>query len=412
MRILRASVLTPFVVAFLLRPGVVFSAPVSNPHAHEAIGTVRQMYDGALTPDLAVNTFRNIDRLFPTRTVKHGARVYPLPAASVRLNQLTFQSGGKSWDLVDYLALNRVTGLLVLKDGGVALETYQLGNNEKTRWMSMSMAKSITSTLIGAALKQGLIQSLDDPVTQYVPKLVGSAYEGVSLRNVLMMSSGVRWNETYTDPHSDRRRLLDIQIAQQPGAAIDFMASLSRAAAAGTVNNYSTGETQIAGEVLHNAISRPLADYLSERIWARFGMEDDATWWLASPQGREIAGSGFSARLRDYGRFGLFILNNGLAGGEPILPQDWVAVAGSPKQLAGGQKLDYGYFWWPSLPTPDHPDSQGSFAAIGIFGQFLYVNPQEHLVIVVWSARSKPSGRDVIDDTDFFAAVAAKLHTP
>jgi CubicO group peptidase (beta-lactamase class C family) len=328
------------------------------------------------------------------------------------LTELEFTSKGKIWDLVDYLAVNRVAGLLVLKDDAIALESYQYGNSEQTRWMSMSVAKSITSTLIGAAVKQGLIRSIQDPITRYVPQLVGSAYESVSVRDILMMSSGVRWNETYTDPKSDRRRLLDIQIAQKPDAAIAFMGSLPRAAPPGTVNNYSTGETQIAGEALHTAIHRPLADYLSERIWARFGMEADATWWLDSPDGREIAGSGFSARLRDYGRFGLFILNGGVAGGEAILPEGWVAEAGSPKVLEGGQKLDYGYFWWPAWATVAHPDPEGAFSGIGIFGQFLYLNPKEHLVIVVWSARSKPEGRDIIDDMDFFAAVAQRLHAP
>jgi len=388
------------------------AAEVEYPHADEPIGTVRHMYDGALTPDIAVNTFRNIDRLFPTRTVKRGLYVYPLRKAPGPLSELEFTSKGKIWDLVDYLAVNRVAGLLVLKDGAVALETYQYGNSERTRWMSMSVAKSITSTLIGAAVKQGLIRSIQDPITQYVPQLIGSAYEGVSVRDILMMSSGVRWNETYTDPKSDRRHLLDIQIAQKPDAAIAFMGSLPRAAPPGTVNNYSTGETQIAGEALHTAIHRPLADYLSERIWARFGMEADATWWLDSPDGREIAGSGFSARLRDYGRFGLFILNGGVAGGEAILPEGWVAEAGSPKVLKGGQKLDYGYFWWPAWATEAHPDPEGAFSGIGIFGQFLYLNPKEHIVIVLWSARSKPEGRDIIDDMDFFAAVAQRLHTP
>lgn len=379
------------------------------PHETETMGTVRQMYDGHLLPDVAVTTFSHIDRLFPTRTVHHGAKVYPLPVAARPLSNFSFTSRGKQWDLYDYLAVNRVAGLLVLKDGRIAFETYQLGTRRDTRWMSMSVAKSITSTLIGAAVKQGLIRSIDDPLTQYAPELAGSAYEGVSIRDVLMMSSGVRWNETYTDPRSDRRRLLEAQISQQPGAVLAVMKSLPRAAPAGTVNNYSTGETQIAGIVLHGAIHRPLADYLSERIWSRFGMEDDATWWLASPDGMEIAGSGFSARLRDYARFGLFFLNGGVAGGEQLLPDGWLEQAGSPKVLKGGQKLEYGYFWWPAWATEATPDPGGAFSAIGIFGQYLYLNPKQHVVIAEWSARSKPEGRDIIDDMDFFAAATAAL---
>ena len=369
------------------------------------------MYDGTLTPDLAVNTFRHIDRLFPTRTVAHGDQVLTLPAAAHPLTQVNFVSRGKHWDLFDYLAVNRVAGLLVLKDGRIALETYQYGNTPHTRWMSMSIAKSITSTLIGAAIRQGYIRSIDDPVTRYVPALAGSAYEGVSIRDILTMSSGVRWNETYTDPSSDRRRLLEVQIAQQPGAALDLMKSLPRAAAPGTVNNYNTGETLVAGEVVHYAVKRSLSEYLSERIWKPFGMESDATWWLASPDGIEIAGSGFSATLRDYARFGLFILGGGRVGTDQVLPAGWTTEAGSPQRLKNGKALDYGFFWWPATPTPETPDPRGAFLGEGIFGQYLYVNVKEGLVIVVWSARSKPEGMDVIDDLDFFGAVAASLQS-
>jgi len=321
-----------FKLAYLLLLCVCGIARANDcPHGQDPIGTVRQVYDGALSPDLAVNTFRNIARLFPSREVAPGAHPFPLPEAPKALKQIKFRSRGKNWDLVDYLAANRIAGLLVIKNGRIALESYQYGNTAKTCWMSMSVAKSITSTLIGAALEQGYINSINDRVTKYVPRLAGSAYEGVSVRDVLMMSSGVKWNETYTDPSSDRRRFLEAQIAQRPGAALDIMSKLQRAAPPGTVNNYSTGETQIAGEVLSGAIHQPLANYLSERIWKTFGMESPATWWLTSPDGIEVAGSGFSATLRDYGRFGLFILNGGWAHGQRILPNGWTVEARSAK---------------------------------------------------------------------------------
>jgi CubicO group peptidase (beta-lactamase class C family) len=408
MNINRAWRVTLAVGATLLGPLV---SAQDYPHALEPIGTVREMYDGRLRPDIAVNTFRNIDRLFPTRVVHRGKTVFPLPKAAHPLSDVHFQSNGKKWDLFDYLAVNRVAGLLVLKNGEIAYEDYEFNNSEKTHWMSMSVAKSITSTLIGAAIHQKRIASINEPVTRYVPQLLGSAYEGVSIRDILMMSSGVKWNETYTDPQSDRRHLLEVQIAQQPGAAMTLMSRLSRAAPPGTVNNYSTGETQIAGEALHRAIGITLSDYLSERIWAKFGMESDASWWLASPDGSEMAGSGFSAVLRDYARFGLFFANGGVAGGEQILPPGWTEEAGSPKVLKGGKPLSYGYFWWPAWPTNASPDPHGAFAAIGIIGQYLYIDPQEKVVIVAWGARSKPEGMEIIDDMDFFAAVVAALHS-
>jgi len=383
-------------------------APAAQyPHATEPIGTVRQIYDGALTPEMAVNTFRNIDRLFPTRTVPRASQPMPLPPAATQLGDVRFSYRGKRYDLEAYLELNRVAGLLVLENGRIALERYRLGNSERTRWMSMSVAKSITSTLIGAALKQGFIASLSHSVTRYVPSLAGGAYEGVSVRDVLTMSSGVRWNETYTDPGSDRRRLLEAQISQVPGSAMAVMRDLARAAAPGTVNNYSTGETQVAGEILRSAVGRPLATYLSERIWSRFGMEADANWWLDSPDGVEIGGSGFSATLRDYGRFGLFLLGGGIAAGEAILPDGWTREATSPKALRSGPPLEYGYLWWTGTTAAARRD--GAYAAEGIYGQWLYVNPAAQVVIVVWGAQAKPTGAAVIDDWAFFNAVVDAL---
>jgi CubicO group peptidase (beta-lactamase class C family) len=375
--------------------------------AAKDMGTVTQVYDGTLTSDIQVNTFRNIDRLFPVRVVKHGPNVLALPAAARPLTKVEFSSGGKSYDLIDYMALNRVTALLMLKDGKIAYEDYEMGNTEKTRWMSMSMVKSITSSLIGAAIQDGYIKSIDDPVTKYVAKLRGSAYDGVSIRYLLQMASGVKWDETYTNPASDRRRMLDAQIAQRPGAILDLMAKLPRAGAPGTIWNYSTGETFVAGAVVRSAVGRPLAQYLSERIWTKAGMESDATWWLESPDGREIGGSGLSATLRDYGRFGLFLMNGGVAGGEKILPEGWVSDAGSSKKI-GGKVVDYGYMIWPFSASPGSPN-QGAFQALGIYGQHIYVNPKERVVIVVWSALPKPTGKEVIADEDFFAAATAAL---
>jgi CubicO group peptidase (beta-lactamase class C family) len=257
-------------------------------------------------------------------------------------------------------------------------------------------------------LQDGHVLSLDDPVTGYVPELTSTAYDGVSVRDVLMMSSGVQWRETYTDPTSDRRALLEAQIAQTPGGAIEVMSSLSRAAEPGTVNRYSTGETQIAAEVLYRALGGPLSDYLHDRIWEPYGMEADATWWLESPGGVEIGGSGFSAVLRDYGRLGQLILDDGVIDGQRVLPEGWVEEAGSPKVLEGGEPLDfYGYLWW--TDTSDEGRRDSAFSGEGIHGQFLYVNPAVDVVVVVWSARPRPTGGAVVDEWAFFRAVADAL---
>jgi hypothetical protein len=368
---------------------------------------VRQSYDGALSPTIAVNTFRNIDRLFATRTIPGSARPLELPRDPDAVTSFEFTDRGRVWTLEQFLDTNRVSGLLVLKDGRIKLERYRYGNTERTRWMSMSIAKSVTSTLIGAAVRQGLIASINDPVTTYAPALAGSAYDGVTVRDVLMMASGVRWTETYTDSTSDRRRLLEAQIAQRSGAAMAVMRSLPRAAEPGTVNRYSTGETQVAAEVLRGAVKRPLAEYLADRIWSRMGMEADATWWLDSPNGVEIGGSGISATLRDYGRFGLFMLANGVVRGDSILPAGWVREATTPKTLKGGRTLDYGYLWWTAETARARADS--AFAGEGIHGQWLYVNPVARVVIVIWSAQPLPSGGAAVNAWSFFDAMTALL---
>ena len=370
------------------------------PHANEPIGTVRQVYDGALFPDIQVNTFRNIDRLFPTRAVHAGSKPYPLPTSNRKLGNFRFTSRGKEYDLYDFLSLNRVSGILVVKDDAVVFEKYFLGNSSDTHWMSMSVVKSITATLVGMAIRDGHIASIDDPLTKYLPRFTGTAYDGVSVRNLLQMASGVDWNETYTDPRSDRRAMLEAQISQRSGAILELMAGLGRAAEPGQRWNYSTGETQVVGALVAAATGKHVADYLTEKIWQPFGMETDASWWLDSPGGLEIGGSGLSATLRDYARFGLFMLHGGVIDGNATLPDGWLAAATTPKTIAG-EKVDYGYMWWPL--------DFGAYSAIGIFGQFVYVNPASNLVVAMWSAQPKPVDTDAIDEYEFFNALSRAL---
>jgi len=377
------------------------------PHMSDSIGTVREIYDGALSPALAVHTFRNIDRLFPTGQVRPGAVPRALAPSAHPLGDVTFSDSAGTHTLEDYVRANRVTALLVLKDGTVAHERYLFGNGPRTRWMSMSIAKSITSTLIGAAVHEGAISSVDDLVTRYVPSLAGTAYDGVTVRQVLTMTSGAHWDETYTDPRSDRRRLLEAQVAQLRGAALEVMARLPRTATPGSRHNYSTGETQVAGEILRGAVSRPLSTYLSERIWQPMGMEHEARWWLDAPGGIEIGGSGLSATLRDYGRFGLFMLQDGVVDGVRHLPEGWVQDATSARQLPDGSALPYGYLWW--IPQTPASLRDGAYSAEGIHGQFLYMNPAARVVIVVWSAQPQPTGGGRFDDWAVFDAIVEAL---
>ncbi|MEL6830283.1 MAG: serine hydrolase, partial [Pseudomonadota bacterium] len=273
------------------------SSEMPYPHESEEIGSVRDVYSASLAPEIQVNTFRNTHRLFATRKVERGSSVSEMPYTVDTVSDIRFESNDQTYSFQDYITLNRVGGLLVIGDGQIVHESYHLGNTEETRWMSMSVAKTITAMLVGAAVKDGFIESLEDPVTKYVETLQGTSYDEVSVRNLLNMTSGVKWDETYTNAESDRRRLLEAQLKQEPGAMLEVMASLPRVAEPGSVWNYSTGETQVVAELVQSATGTSLSDYLSEKIWSPFGMESDATWWLDAPGGVEVGGSGLATQI-------------------------------------------------------------------------------------------------------------------
>jgi CubicO group peptidase (beta-lactamase class C family) len=393
---------------FFFAPILLALLSISQARAPDIAG-LQQMYDGKMLPDVAVATLSHTERLLPVRVVHRGTSARSLRRRAKPFPEIHFEDHGRSFDLYDYLATNRVAGLLVLKDGAIALENYELGIEPDTHWASFSMAKSVASTLVGAALVDGLISSLDDPVVRYVAALQGGVYEGVSIRQVLTMSSGVCWNETYDDPKSDRRKVLELQIAAKAGAVLRYMNTLSRCGEPGSIWNYNTGETYVLEAVIEGATHRPLTQYLTEKIWSKAGMEQDATWWVDGPNGLTWAGGGIGATLRDYGRFGLIAADNGRLNGRSIVPDGWFNEAGAPHSI-GAKTVDYGYMWW--IPRQTDPMHIGAFEAIGIFGQYMYVNPRERLVIVVLSARSKTTRaiRFDLDDDAFFSAVAKALH--
>jgi len=367
----------------------------------------RDAYAGKLLPDTQLRLFKDPQWVFATRTIARGGTVQELPRASLQLQDMKVRSKGQEFDLADYLSRNRVVGLLLLKRGRIAFEHYDLGVDANTRWISMSMAKSVSTTLVGAAIQDKLIGGVDEQLTRYLPELRGTSYDGVSIRHLLQMTSGVRWDDTHTDAASERREMLELQIAQQPGAIIEYLSRQPRIAEPGTIWNYSTGETHVVGALVRAAVGSWCSDYLSKKIWSRVGMQSDATWWLEAPNGLEVAGSGINATLRDYARFGLFVANDGVIGNERVLPEGWIEQATSPRQV-GNSRVDYGYMWWP-VPASDGTFTDRAFTARGIFGQYLYVNPREQVVAVVLSARSKPKGAEAIPDNDFFNSAVAAL---
>jgi len=303
--------------------------------------------------------FPQMETLFPHRTIAHGRKTHALPMGEP-LTPL-WQGADAGLSLEAYMAANQTAGLLVIQDGKIRLERYGPTLGAKGHWASFSVTKSITGTLYGAAIKDGYIKSLDDSVVAYLPEMKGSAYEGVSIRNLLTMTSGVKWSEDYSNPQSEVARMYGTPPDPGLDPIVSFMRHLPREAEPGTKWNYKTGETDLAGILLARATGRSLSAYLSEKIWRPYGMERDAIWMIDG-RGREAAGCCISMTLRDYGRVGLFIAGGGKAGGKRIVPPWWTAEA-TKVQISNGQPppAGYGYFWW------IRPN--GSYEAVGIFGQ-------------------------------------------
>ncbi|MEM1438695.1 MAG: serine hydrolase [Pseudomonadota bacterium] len=346
------------------------------------------------SPKEQVASYRNSDKIFWTRTIEAGNTTYPLPYAKRDLGDTVIRSGEVMMTVDAYFKQKSVAGLLVIKDGKILYERYGLGNDADSKWISYSVAKSVVSMLIGAAIQDGYIKSVDESVTNYLPRLKGSAYDGASIANILQMASGIAWNEDYADPNSD------IATASWETVALyDFLAEKPRLAEPGATFNYNTAETNLAGTLLRSAIGNNLSTYLSEKIWRPFGMESDATWNLTEPGGGEFGGCCINATLRDYGRIGLFALANGrLADGTEILPAGWMDASTLPSDGYAG----YGYFWW--------LDGPGVFSASGIFGQGIYINRTENVVIAIHSAR--PVASDAADwawQDALYEAIAAAV---
>ncbi len=339
-----------------------------------------------------------LDSFFLTHTVKAGPHAHVLGRGRALS---AFETGGAQAAYLDrFINAQRVRGVLVLQDGNVRLERYVAPHSPATRWNSFSVAKSITSTLVGAAMKDGYIRSLDDPITRYISGLRGSVYDQVTVRQLLTMTSGVKWNEDYTDMNSDVARMY----AQAPDPGFDMTVSyvrkLARETPPGTKWVYKTSETNLAGVLVADATGKRLADYLSEKIWRTYGMERDAVWMI-DDVGHEQGGCCLAMTLRDYGRFGQFILDGARVDGKAIVPGNWLREATGTQVRTGGD-TGYGYQWW----TRD----DGTFEGRGIYGQTLHIDPARRLVIVINSATEQPVDRvSGLARQAFIAAVQAEV---
>lgn len=336
--------------------------------------------------------FRALDRLpvlAKSRVVAAGGTPRPLPPGPPLKLGL---------DIDAYMAGQRSAALLVLHDGRLRLERHGLDFDAQGRWTSFSVAKSLTSTLVGAAIRDGHIRSMDDKVSDYIPQMKGSAYDAVSIRQLLTMTSGVRWNEDYGDPNSDVARFNKHQPEDGVDALVSYLRRLPRDVPAGTRWLYSTGETNLVGILVSQATKKPLAQYLSEKVWGPAGMEQQATWIL-SKTGQEISGCCIQAATRDFARFGQFILDGARVNGQSIVPEGWLAEATTERTGIGQAGRGYGYQWWTY--------ADGSFAARGIFGQGIFIDPKRRIVIASnanWAGGARDPAANAARE-DFYRAV-------
>lgn len=356
---------------------------VAQPHAH-----LPRAEDFLLwPPSLQAYGYRIVDRLFASRVIHKAPKSRPLLRGSEIAPQ--YLVGDQKLGVDGFMDRNHTAGLLVIKDGSVRLERYGLGLGESDRWSTMSTVKSMTAMLAGAAVQDGHLH-IENSVATYLNELRGTTYEHVRVRDLLTMSSGVAWDENYSDKHSDVNKYSKSLADKVPGGVLQMMGTLPRLHEAGTRWHYNTGDTFLLGAAICAAVGKPLADYMTEKVWHPWGMEFDAFYTLESDDGQEIGGSRAGMALRDFGRFASFVMNDGMIDDQRVLPEGWVQASNQPRfqfneddkrdypQITSGNLVGYGYSWW--------IDKDGAMLAVGFAGQRIYIDRQAKLIIVTLSA--------------------------
>ena len=343
-------------------------------------------FETLFAPDRIADNFRHMPKLFDTNLIRNNGPVFELEEATQALpKDFIFQ--GKTIAIDDWIRDSDTTGLVVLADSKLVFEEYYQGNTAESQAISWSVGKSFVSALIGFALADGSIKSLQDPVGQYVPMLKASGYADVSIQDVLEMASGIDFDENYADPASGINQLgEEIFLGNSTNA---WIAKLQKAGPPGKEHHYISVNTQVLGMVLEAATGQKLADYMEKNLWSRLGTEADARW-LTDAHGTELGFGGLNVRTRDYARFGQLYLDQGRnLKGEQLLPEQWIKDSVTPRtaylqpgrsQFEGIPALGYAYQFW--IPQSE----EGEFMAIGVYGQFIYVNPARGVVIAKNSA--------------------------
>ena len=348
---------------------------------------IMHLYD----EDKIANNFINMNKLFTTsEPIQPSSKAKPLPKSDKPFSlPSTFYFEDKDQDLNAALKHFKTDGLLIIKEGEVVYEEYFNGNSQTTRHISWSVAKSFLSSLVGIAVNDGLIDDINDPITKYLPDFKNTGYDGIKIKNILQMSSGVLFNEDYADPNSDINKF-GVAIARGTSFR-DFAKTLTKDKEQGTYNHYVSIDSQMLGLLLDKVSGMPLREYLQMHIWEKIGMEDEA-YYLADNEDVDLALGGLNATLRDYAKFGLLYLNKGKWDNEQVVPEAWVDASHAMDlphlQPGAGDDLSssdwgYGYQWWvPGFPNTD-------YTASGVYNQYIYVDPVTETVIAKISSNHR-----------------------
>lgn len=363
----------------------------------DPVVTMRQHW---LDADISAFTFRNSAQMFETRPVPRAGPIWKLPRGEP-WSPPDHVFDGRRRSYADFAARTYTNAFLVIRDGKIVFEDYRNRSTEADHFISFSMAKSITSLLIGIALDQGHIRSLDDAAGDYVPELKAGAYGDVTIRQLLQMRSGVDYEERYDfgDKPSMAALIHMNAIVLNKERFADRARTIDRKAPPGSRFNYATLDTAVLGWVLERATKQPVADFMASHLWGPTGMEADGFWIADGPPGvgRELTGMGYNARLRDFGRLGLLMLNDGMRGDRRVLPAGWMRQATEmlpfPDDNALGMRGSYGFQFW------QLDDEPGAYAAVGLAGQLIYVHPQSRTVIVKLSHFPQPEPAHVMPET-------------
>lgn len=326
------------------------------------------------------HSFQTMYEIQPTATIPKGERTSDFEYDVKPLID-TFHFQGETLRVSDFLEETKTSGLLIISDDKIAFEEYYLGSDETTRFSSNSLCKSFVSALVGLAIEDGFIDSVDDSVAKYIPEFENTEIEKVTIKNCLHMASGINFDEV-----ADMNK---ISVPSMFGKnKMKSIAALGLEHEPGTNRTYSSINTDILGEVVANATGRTLSEYMSEKIWSEIGVEQDAYWTLSG--GKELANGGLHIALRDYARFARLYMDHGAFEGKQILPEQWIedsiatneAYLKAPHDGKPYEELGYGYQWW--IPE----GNEHEFTGIGVFGQWMYCNPTKKIIVVKTGADS------------------------